>query len=88
MINSVYGKTMENLRNRISVQLINNAKDFLRFTNRPTYIACKMFSENYKVIHEIKSVLMLNEPFYIRFAVLELSKWLTYHFHYNFSKKN
>ena len=28
MINSVYGKTMENLRKRINVRLINNAKDF------------------------------------------------------------
>ena len=27
MINSVFGKTMENLRKRICVELINNAKD-------------------------------------------------------------
>ena len=32
MINSVYGKTMENLRKRIHVRLINNKKDFLRYT--------------------------------------------------------
>ena len=31
MINSVYGKTMENLRKRVNVRLINNAKDFLNF---------------------------------------------------------
>ena len=30
MINSVYGKTMENLRKRINVRLINNAEDFLK----------------------------------------------------------
>ena len=28
MITSVYGKTMENLRKRINVRLINNEKDF------------------------------------------------------------
>ena len=28
MINSVYGKTMENLRKRINIRLVNNEKDF------------------------------------------------------------
>ena len=38
MINSVYGKTMENLRKRINVRLVNNEKDFFKYTSRPTYI--------------------------------------------------
>ena len=42
MINSVYGKKMENLRKRINVRLINNEKDFLKYTNRPTYISHKI----------------------------------------------
>ena len=33
MINSVYRKTMENLRKRINVRLVNNAKDFLKYTS-------------------------------------------------------
>ena len=36
MINSVYGKTMENLRKRIKVGLVNNEKVFLKYTSRPT----------------------------------------------------
>ena len=36
MINSVYSKTIKNLRKRINVRLINNAKDFLKYTTRPT----------------------------------------------------
>ena len=76
MINSVYRKTMENLLKRIKVRLVNNANDFLKYTSRPTYIACKIFSENYAAIHEIKPVLMLNKPIYVGFTVLELSKWL------------
>ena len=36
MINSAYGKTMENLRNRINVRLVNNAEDFFKFTSKPT----------------------------------------------------
>ena len=78
---------METLRKRINVQLVNNAKDFLKFTSRPTYTACKIFSEYFAAIHEIKPVLILNKPIYVGFTVLELSKWLMYDFHYNFIKK-
>ena len=38
MISSVYGKTMGNLRKRINVRLVNNEKDFLKHTSKPTYI--------------------------------------------------
>ena len=42
MINSVYRKTMENLRKRINVRLINNVQDFLKYTSKPTYITHKL----------------------------------------------
>ena len=45
MINSVYGKTMENLRKRINIRLVNNEKDFLRYTGRPTHITHKIFGK-------------------------------------------
>ena len=88
MINSVYGKTMENLRKRINVRLINNAKDFLKYTSRPTYITHKVFGESYAAIHEVKPELILNNPIYVGFTVPELSKWLMYDFHHNFIKNN
>ena len=87
MINSVYGKRMENLRKRIILGLVNNAEDFLKYTSRSTYIACNIFSENFVAIHEIKPALILNKPIYVGFTVLELSKWLVYGSHYNFTKK-
>ena len=42
MISSVYGKTIENLRKRINARLVNNEKDFLKYTSRPTYITHKL----------------------------------------------
>ena len=87
IINSVYGKTMENLRKIINVRLVNNEKDFLKYTSRPTYITHKIFGKDYAAIHEIKPVLILNKPIYIGFTVLDLSKWKMYDFHYNFIKK-
>ena len=88
IVNSVYGKTMGNLRKRINGRLVNNAEDFLIYTSRPTYIACKIFSKNFAAIHETKPVLILNKPIFFGFTVLELSKWLMYDFHYNFIKKH
>ena len=66
MINSVYGKTMENLQKRINVRLVNNEKDFLKYTSRPTYIGYKKFGKDYAAIHEIEPVLILNKPIYVR----------------------
>ena len=87
MINSVYGKTLENLRKRVNLRLVNNAKDFLKYTSKPTYSTHKMFGKDYAAIHEIKPVLVLNKPIYVGLTVLDLSKWKIYDFHYNFIKK-
>ena len=87
MINSVYGKTMENLRKRINVRFVNNKKDFLKYTSKPTYVTHKLCNKNFAAIDEIKPVLILNKPIYVGFTVLDLTKLLMYDFHYNFMKK-
>ena len=88
MINSVYDKTIENRRKRTNVRVVNHEKDFLKYTSRPTYVTHKLFNKDYAAIHEIKPVLVLNKPIYVRFTVLDLSKWNMYDFHCNFIKKN
>ena len=87
MINSVYGKT-RNSRKRIIGRQVNNEKDFLKYTSRPTHIIHKRFDKNYATIHEIKPDLTFNKPICVGFTVLELCKWLMYEFHYNFIKKH
>ena len=86
MINSVYGKTMENLRKRINVRLVNNKKDFLKYTSK--HVIHNIFGKGYAAVHEIKPFLIPKKPIYVRFTVLHLSKWKMYDFHYNFVKKN
>ena len=88
MINSVYGKTIENLRKSINVRFANNKKDFLKYTSKATYVNHKLFNRYFAAIHEIKPVLILKKPIYVGFTVLDLSKWLMYVLHYNFIKKN
>ena len=85
MINSVFGKTMENLRKRINVRLINNAKDYVKCVNKPTFVSQKIFSKNFVAINKIKPVLVFNKPIYVGFSILELSK-LMYDYHYGYFK--
>ena len=82
MNNSVFGKTMENLRKRISVKLVNNSKVYVRCISKPSFISQKIFSKNLVTIHEIKPVLILNKPIYLGFSILDLPKLLMYEFHY------
>ena len=84
MNNSVYGKTMENIRKRIDVRLVTNEKKLLKWTSRPTYVSCKIFNEDLVAVHKIKETLTLNRPAYVGMCVLDLSKTLMYDFHYNY----
>ena len=87
MNNSVFGKTMENLRKRIDVKLITNQDALVKWAARPSYITSKIFSENLVAIHRKKPSLELNRPTYVGMCILDLSKHLMYDFHYNFIKK-
>ena len=84
MINCAYGKTMENLRTRINLKLLNNEQDYLKHVYQSTFISQKIFDKNFATILKIKLVLILNKPIFVGFTVLELSKWLIYDFHINF----
>ena len=55
---------------------------------RKRIITHEIFDKDYTVIHEIKPVLILNKPIYIRCTVLDLSKCKMYDFYHNFIKKN
>ena len=86
MNNSVFDKTMENLTKRISVKLVNNAKDYVRCISKPSFNSQKIFSIDFVAVHEIKPVLTLNEPIYVGFSILDLSKLLMYEFYYKYIK--
>ena len=81
VINSVYGKTMTNIRKIRNVRLINNYKDYVRCVSKPNFISQKIFSKNFFAIHQIKTVLTLDKPIYVGFSILELSKLLMHKFH-------
>ena len=71
---SVFGKTMENLRKRISVKLVNNAKAYVVCISKSSFVSQKIFSKNFVAIHKMKPVLTLSKPIYLGFSILDLSK--------------
>ena len=75
---------MENLRNSIDVKLVNNEKDYLKCTSKPSYMAYKMFDNNLVQMRKSKLLLKRNEPTYIRICILVLSKVSMYKFHYDY----
>ena len=86
--NSVYGKTMENLRKRMRVELVlaSNTKKLYKLTSQPFYIGRRELSPGLYAIHMQKTKLILNRPIYIGLAVLDISKWIMYDFWYNHIK--
>ena len=71
MNNVVYGKTMENLRNRIDGRLASHKKDYLKGKLKPTHMSQKIFENDLVTICKTKVTLMLNKQacwnVYIRF---------------------
>ena len=87
MNNSVFGKTMENIRNRVDVKLVNNRKQAEKLSTKPNFNHSNIFSENLISIHMKKTKLTFNKPVYLGMCILDLSKTLMYDFHYNYIKQ-
>ena len=87
MNNSVFGKTMKNLRKRVDVRLVTTYKKLDKLTSKPTYVSSKIFNEDLMAVHKIKEMLTLNRLAYVAMCILDLSKTLMYDFHYNYIKK-
>ena len=86
MNNSVFGKTMKNIRKRVDVRLVTSKEKLSKLSSKPTYVSSKIFNENLVAVHKIKETLTLNRPAYVGMCILDLSKTLMYDFHYNYIK--
>ena len=80
--NSVFGKTMENIRKRVDVRLVTDQKELSNLVSKPTYVNSKIFNENLVAVHEIKETQTLDRPSYVGMCILDLSKTLVYDFYF------
>ena len=84
MNNSVFGKTMENIRNRVDVRLVNNQNKAKKLISKPNFRHCTIFDENLVAIHMKRTKLTFNKPVYCGMSILDISKTLMYDFHFNY----
>ena len=86
MNNSVFGKTMENIRNRVNVKLVNTKEKLRKLVAKPNFKSCKIFNENLVSVHMKKTSLTMVKPVYLGMCILDLSKTIMYDFHYQYIK--
>ena len=86
MNNSVFGKTMGNIENRVDVRLVTSETETLNLSSKINYDSCTIFYENLIAIHMRKTKLKYDKPVYLGLAILDLSKTLVYDFHYKYIK--
>ena len=87
MNNSVFGKTIENIRKRQNIILVDNRKKAAKLTSRPNFDRATIFDKNLIAVHMKKTEVYFNKPVYVGQAILDLSKTLMFNFHYNYIQK-
>ena len=87
MNNSVFGKTIENIRKRQNIELVDDRKKALKLSSRPNFDRCTIFDRNLIAIHMKKTEVYFNKPVYVGQAILDLSKTLMFDFHYNYIRE-
>ena len=87
MNNSVFGKTIENIRKRQNVKLLDNNNQSLKLSTRPNFDRVTIFDKNLIACHMKKTEVYFNKPVYVGQAIIDLSKTLMFDFHYNYIRK-
>ena len=84
--NSVFGKTMENVRKHRDVKLVTTEEKRIKLVSEPNYHTTKQFSENLLAIEMKKTKVKMNKPIYLGMSILDISKTLMYEFWYDYVK--
>lgn len=80
--NSVFGKTMQNIRKHVKVELVTESQKMKKLVAKPTFKVAKQFNEHLVGANMGREKLLLNKPVYTGFTLLDFFKVLMYQFHY------
>ena len=80
MNNSVFGKTMENIRKHRDIKLVTMDKKRSKLVSEPNYHTINLISEDLSIIEMKKTKVKMNKPIYLGLSILEISKILMYEF--------
>ena len=86
MNDSVFGKTMKNVRKHRDIKLVTTDKRRNQLVSEPNYHTTKWFSENLLATEIKKTKVKMNKPVYLGLPILEISKTLIYEFWYDYMK--
>ena len=84
MNNSVFGKTMENIRKHRNIKLVTTEEKYLYMVMKPNFKSGVLFGENLMGCEMAKIKVVMNKPVYLGQAILDLSKIMMYEFHYDY----
>ena len=86
MNNSVFGKTMENIRKHRDIKLVTTDRKRSKLVSEPNYHTINLISEDLSIIEMKKTKVKMNKPIYLGLSILETSKILMYEFWYDYMK--
>ena len=86
MNNSVFGKTMENIRKHRDIKLVTTDKKRSKLVSELNYHTINLISEDLSIIEMKKTKVKMNKPIYLGLSILEISKILMYEFWYDYMK--
>ena len=86
MNNSVFGKTMENVRKHRDIKLVTTDKRRNQLVSEPNYHTTKWFSENLLAIVMKEIKVKMTKPVYPGSSILEICKTLMYESWYDYIK--
>ena len=86
MNNSIFGKTMENVKNHRDIKLATINEKRNKLVSETNYHTTKHFSEDLMAIEMRKIKVVMNKPVYLSQAILDISKTLMYEFWYDYIK--
>ena len=86
MNNSVFGKTMENIRKHGVIKLVTTDKKRSKLVSEPNYHTTNLISEDLSIIEMKKTKVKMNKPIHLGLSILEISKILMYEFWYDYMK--
>ena len=87
MNNSVFGKTMENIRRHRDIKLVNNKEDYVEQVMKPNFKSGNLLGTDLMSCEMGTVRVKMNKPVYLGQAILDLSKIIMYEFHYDYMKK-
>ena len=86
MNNSVFGKTMENVRNQRNIKIVTTNKQRSKYASEPNYHTSERISKKLMIMEMKETEVKMNKPIYLGQAILDISKTLMYEFWYDYIK--